>query len=36
MMHKVCGLEQLHAVITDLNPKSPKVKNFVEAGVTVL
>lgn len=36
MMHKVCDLEQLHAVITDLNPKSPKVKNFVEAGVTVL
>jgi DeoR/GlpR family transcriptional regulator of sugar metabolism len=36
MMHKVCGLEQLHAVITDLNPKSPKIRNFVEAGLNVL
>ncbi|SFD65998.1 DeoR/GlpR family DNA-binding transcription regulator [Flavobacterium phragmitis] len=35
MMHKVCGLEQLHAVITDLNPNSPKIKSFVDAGLNV-
>ena len=36
MMHKVCGLEQLHAVITDLNATSPKIKSFVDAGVNVI
>jgi DeoR/GlpR family transcriptional regulator of sugar metabolism len=35
MMHKVCGLDQLHAVVTDLNPLSPKIKSFVDAGVSV-
>lgn len=36
MMHKVCGLDQLHAVITDLNPLSPKIKSFIEVGANVI
>ncbi len=36
MPHKVCGLDQISTIITDLSPKSPKLKNFIEAGAEIL
>jgi DeoR/GlpR family transcriptional regulator of sugar metabolism len=35
MPHKVCGLDQLDAIVLDLNPKSPKIKNFIDAGARI-
>ena len=36
MPHKVCGIDQISTIITDLNPKSPKLKNFIEVGANIL
>jgi DeoR/GlpR family transcriptional regulator of sugar metabolism len=36
MPHKVCDLERLHAMVTDLNAASPKIKNFVDSGIKVV
>ncbi|WP_281867747.1 DeoR/GlpR family DNA-binding transcription regulator [Flavobacterium sp. GSB-24] len=36
MPHKVCDLDKLYAVVTDLNVASPKIKNFVDSGIKVL
>ena len=36
MPHKVCDLNQLYAIVTDLNAKSPKIQNFVDSGINVL
>lgn len=35
MPHKVCGLDRIDAIVTELNPKSSKIKNFVDAGARV-
>ncbi|MBS7255815.1 DeoR/GlpR family DNA-binding transcription regulator [Flavobacterium branchiicola] len=32
MPHKVCGLDKIDAIVTELNPKSPKIKKFVDSG----
>jgi len=36
MAHKVCDLDKLYAIVTDLNATSPKIKNFVDSGIKVL
>jgi DeoR/GlpR family transcriptional regulator of sugar metabolism len=36
MPHQVCGLDKLDAIVTDLNSKSPKIRNFIEAGATIV
>ena len=32
MPHKVCGLDKIDAIVTELSPSSPRIKNFADAG----
>ena len=32
MPHKVCGLDKIDAIVTELSPGSPRIKNFADAG----
>lgn len=36
MPHQVCELDKLDVIVTDMNSKSPKIKNFIDTGVTVI
>jgi DeoR/GlpR family transcriptional regulator of sugar metabolism len=35
MPHQVCGLDKIDAIVTELNPKSSRIRSFVEAGARV-